>query len=36
MNQTWENGKKLISGLALARFDPKLILKNFFHEFYLY
>ena len=36
MNQTWENGKKLILDLILARFDPNLIQKNFYGGFFLY
>ena len=36
MNQTWENSKKLIFGLVLVGFDPKLVPKNSFRGFYLY
>ena len=33
MNQTWENGKKQILDLILARFDPNLVPPNFYGGF---
>ena len=36
MNQTWENGKKQILDLILARFDPNLVPPNFYGGFFLY
>ena len=39
MDQTWENGKKknkLILGLVLVHFDPKLVPPKFFCGLYLY
>ena len=34
-NQTWENGKKLISGPSFTRF-AQIRAPIFFHEFFLY
>ena len=36
MNQTWENGKKQILDLILARFEPNLVPPNLYGGFFLY